>query len=126
MHVVFVHPNYHSGGAEIAGNWPPAWVAYLSGALRKAGFNQITFIDAMTNHIPDEELGRRLAELKPDIIGVTAITPSIYKAERVLEIARDVCPDAVRVLGGVHATFMYKQVVSEAPWVDVIVRGEGE
>jgi anaerobic magnesium-protoporphyrin IX monomethyl ester cyclase len=28
---VFVHPNYHSGGAEIAGNWPPAWVAYLAG-----------------------------------------------------------------------------------------------
>jgi anaerobic magnesium-protoporphyrin IX monomethyl ester cyclase len=126
MHVVFVHPNYHSGGAEIAGNWPPAWVAYLSGALRKAGFSQITFIDAMTNHIPDEELGRRLAELKPDVVGVTAITPSIYKAERVLEIARDVCPGAVRVLGGVHATFMYKQVLSEAPWVDVIVRGEGE
>ena len=35
-------------------------------------------------------------------------------------------PGAVRVLGGVHATFMYKQVLSEAPWVDVIVRGEGE
>jgi hypothetical protein len=32
----------------------------------------------------------------------------------------------VRVLGGVHATFMFKQVLSEAPWVDVIVRGEGE
>jgi hypothetical protein len=30
--VVLVHPNYHSGGAEIAGNWPPAWVAYLAGS----------------------------------------------------------------------------------------------
>ncbi len=30
------------------------------------------------------------------------------------------------MLGGVHATFMYKQVLSEAPWIDVIVRGEGE
>lgn len=26
MRVVLIHPNYHSGGAEIAGNWPPAWV----------------------------------------------------------------------------------------------------
>ena len=25
-----------------------------------------------------------------------------------------------------HATFMFRQVLSEAPWVDVIVRGEGE
>ena len=43
-----------------------------------------------------------------------------------LEIAKEVAPDALRVLGGVHATFMYKQVLSEAPWIDVIVRGEGE
>ena len=35
-------------------------------------------------------------------------------------------PNAVRVLGGVHATFMFRQVLTEAPWVDVIVRGEGE
>jgi anaerobic magnesium-protoporphyrin IX monomethyl ester cyclase len=60
------------------------------------------------------------------VVGSTAITPSIYKAERVLEIAKEVVPDALRVLGGIHATFMYKQVLSEAPWVDVIVRGEGE
>ena len=38
MRIVLVHPNYHSGGAEIAGNWPPAWVAYLSGHLKDAGF----------------------------------------------------------------------------------------
>ena len=37
MRIVFVHPNYHSGGAEIAGNWPPAWVAYLAGSLKRGG-----------------------------------------------------------------------------------------
>jgi anaerobic magnesium-protoporphyrin IX monomethyl ester cyclase len=126
MRVVFVHPNYHSGGAEIAGNWPPAWVAYLAGHLRLAGFDDIHFVDAMTNHLTEDQLRERLAELDPDIIGCTAITPSIYMAERVLEIAKETCPRAVRVLGGIHATFMYKQVLSEAPWIDVIVRGEGE
>ena len=35
-------------------------------------------------------------------------------------------PDTVTVLGGVHATFMFNQVLSEAPWIDAIVRGEGE
>ncbi len=126
MRIVLVHPNYHSGGAEIAGNWPPAWVAYLAGHLRDAGYTDVTFLDAMSNHMEDGELAGKLAELQPDVVGVTAITPSIYKAEEVLKIAQNVVPDAVRVLGGVHATFMYKQVLSEAPWVDVIVRGEGE
>jgi anaerobic magnesium-protoporphyrin IX monomethyl ester cyclase len=126
MRIVFVHPNYHSGGAEIAGNWPPAWVAYLTGSLRAAGFDDIHFIDAMTNHIDHDALRAQLAELKPDVVGTTAITPAIYEAEEVLRIARDVAPNALRVLGGIHATFMYRQVLSEAPWVDVIVRGEGE
>ncbi|MDJ0821114.1 MAG: magnesium-protoporphyrin IX monomethyl ester anaerobic oxidative cyclase [Paracoccaceae bacterium] len=126
MRILFVHPNYRSGGAEIAGSWPPAWVAYLTGSLRKAGFDDIHFIDAMTHDITDPDLADRIEALQPDVVGVTAITPSIYRAEEVLRIAKDRAPNAVGVLGGVHATFMYKQVLSEAPWVDVIVRGEGE
>jgi anaerobic magnesium-protoporphyrin IX monomethyl ester cyclase len=126
MRIVLIHPNYHSGGAEIAGNWPPAWVAYITGALKAAGYTDVRFIDAMTNDISDDELRYILSQESPDVVGTTAITPSIYKAERVLEIAKEEHPDAVTVLGGVHATFMFKQVLSEAPWVDVIVRGEGE
>jgi len=126
MRILFIHPNYHSGGAEIAGNWPPAWVAYLAGSLRRAGFDDIEFIDAMTLDLPEEELRARIREIAPDVVGTTAITPSIYVAERVLEIAKEEVPEALRVLGGVHATFMFKQVLSEAPWIDVIVRGEGE
>lgn len=80
----------------------------------------------MTNDLTDGQLRARLIELKPDVVGTTSITPSIYKAEEVLKIASEVAPDSVRVLGGIHATFMYKQVLSEAPWIDVIVRGEGE
>ena len=126
MRILFVHPNYRSGGAEIAGTWPPAWVAYLTGHLRQAGFDQIDFIDAMTDNLTDEDLGDLIRDHAPDVVGVTAITPSIYRAEEVLRITSEVAPNAVRVLGGVHATFMYKQVLSEAPWIDVIVRGEGE
>ncbi len=126
MRILLLHPNYHSGGAEIAGNWPPAWVAYLAGALKAAGYADLRFIDAMTNDIPDDKLREILAEEQPDVIGCTAITPSIYKAERLLQIAKEVHPEAVTVLGGIHATFMYNQVLTEAPWIDAIVRGEGE
>ena len=126
MRIVLIHPNYHSGGAEIAGNWPPAWVAYLSGYLKAEGFTDITFIDAMTNHLTHDQVRERLAELKPDVIGATAITPAIYEAESLLKLAKETCPQAVTVLGGIHGTFMYPQVLAEAPWIDVVVRGEGE
>ena len=126
MRILLIHPNYHSGGAEIAGNWPPAWAAYLTGALKNAGYSDVVFVDAMTNNLTDDEIASRIREAKPDIIGATAITASIYKAERALELARAVCPNAITLLGGVHATFMFKQVLAEAPWIDAIVRGEGE
>ncbi len=126
MRILFIHPNYHSGGAEIAGNWPPAWAAYLSGALKAAGFEDILFIDAMTLDIGEVELRRKIIEYRPDIVGTTSITPSIYKAERTLQLAKEAKSNTITVLGGVHATFMYRQVLAEAPWIDVIVRGEGE
>lgn len=126
MRIVLVHPNYHSGGAEIAGNWPPAWVAYLAGYLKAAGYSDIVFIDAMTDDLSEDQLRERLRELAPEIVGATAITPSIYRAERTLQIAKEVDPDVVTVLGGIHGTFLYAQVLTEAPWIDAVVRGEGE
>ena len=108
MRILFIHPNYHSGGAEIAGSWPPAWVAYLSGSLRRSGFDDIHFIDAMTDDLDDDALRARIKDIQPDVVGLTAITPSIYVAERALQIAQEVCPNAVRMLGGIHATFMFR------------------
>ena len=54
MKILLIHPNYHSGGAEIAGSWPAAWVAYIGGALKSAGFTDVSFIDAMTHNIEDD------------------------------------------------------------------------
>jgi anaerobic magnesium-protoporphyrin IX monomethyl ester cyclase len=126
MRIVMIQPNYHAGGAEIAGNWPPGWVAYVGGALRGAGFTQIRFIDAMTNHISDERLRAMIAAEQPDLVLATAITPMIYQAQKTLQIAKEAAPDAKTILGGIHPTFMYAQVLGEAPWIDYIVRGEGE
>ncbi|MEJ5231589.1 MAG: magnesium-protoporphyrin IX monomethyl ester anaerobic oxidative cyclase [Geminicoccaceae bacterium] len=126
MRILFVHPNYHSGGAEIAGNWPPSWVAYLTGYSKAAGCTDIAFIDAMTDDLDEATLRARIRAHAPDLVGTTAITPAIYKAERVLELAREECPRALTVLGGVHGTFLDRQVLTEAPWIDVVVRGEGE
>jgi anaerobic magnesium-protoporphyrin IX monomethyl ester cyclase len=126
MRILLIHPNYHSGGAEIAGNWPPAWAAYISGALKSAGYKDVRFIDAMTYDIDDAKLETILAEERPDVIMATAITPAIYKAQETLKLAKRIHPSVPAVLGGIHGTFMYRQVLTEAPWIDYIVRGEGE
>jgi len=126
MRILMIQPNYHCGGAEIAGNWPPGWVAYIGGALKQAGFANIRFVDAMTRKIDDEDLEEIIRQNAPDVVLATAITPMIYKAQSTLEIAKRAAPGVVTILGGIHPTFMYGQVLNESPSIDYIVRGEGE
>ena len=126
MRIMMIQPNYHAGGAEIAGNWPPSWVPYIGGALKNAGYENVRFIDAMTFHIDDDKLREIIRINKPDVIMATAITPMIIQAQMTLKIAREERPNARLILGGIHPTFMYTQVFSEAPWIDYIVRGEAE
>lgn len=126
MRILMIQPNYHSGGAEIAGNWPPSWVPYVGGALKTAGFTTIRFIDAMSNYIDDPELAEQVKTYQPDVVLATAITPMIYKSQETLKLVKAVCPNAKTIMGGVHPTYMYREVLHEAPWIDYIIRGEGE
>jgi len=126
MKILMVQPNYHSGGAEIAGNWTPSWVAYIGGALKKAGFDQIKFVDAMADDIPDDQIEAIIRKNMPDVVMATNITPSIFKAQAIMKLAKKVSPKIKTIMGGIHSTFMYPQVLSEAPETDYVVRGEGE
>ncbi len=126
MRILMIQPNYHSGGAEIAGNWPPSWVPYVGGALKAAGFNEIRFVDAMTHYIEDTELAVIIRDYQPDVVLATAITPMIYKSQSTLRLVKEIYPNTKTVMGGVHPTYMYREVLSEAPWIDYIIRGEGE
>ncbi|WP_354635365.1 magnesium-protoporphyrin IX monomethyl ester anaerobic oxidative cyclase [Planktothricoides raciborskii] len=126
MKIMMVQPNYHSGGAEIAGNWPPSWVPYVGGALKTAGFKNIRFVDAMTNNISDDILREIIERNQPDVVLATAITPMIYQSQKTLKMVKEVCPQAKTIMGGIHPTYMYAEVLTESPWVDYIIRGEGE
>lgn len=126
MRILLIQPNYHSGRAEIAGNWPSSWVPYVGGALKTAGFTDLEFIDAMTKYIDDDHLAEILRDRQPDLVLATAITPMIYKSQSTLKLVKEICPNAKTIMGGVHPTYMYREVLGEAPWVDYIIRGEGE
>jgi anaerobic magnesium-protoporphyrin IX monomethyl ester cyclase len=78
VRIIFIHPNYRSSGAEIASNWPPAWAAYLTGALKANGYDDIRFIDAMTDKISDGALRAMLADERPDIVNF--VTPIMKPA----------------------------------------------
>jgi anaerobic magnesium-protoporphyrin IX monomethyl ester cyclase len=106
MRILMIQPNYHCGGAEIAGNWPAGWVAYIGGALKHAGYDNVRFVDAMVDDTDDDQLRELIAANQPDVVMATAITPMIYQAQTTLQIAKEARPDCITILGGIHPTFM--------------------
>jgi anaerobic magnesium-protoporphyrin IX monomethyl ester cyclase len=103
----------------------PLGLAYLAAAIEKGGY-ELTVFDCPALGIDLKELGAKLAFFEPDVVGITSITPTIKSTLLAARIAKEVCPNAVVVLGGPHATFVDSQILSEYPDVDIVVRGEGE
>lgn len=123
--VLLITPPYHAGVLESAGRWPHLGFVYLAGHLRAAGFEPVIY-DAMTKMDDLLAIGERIRAEHPTAVCSTAYTSSIYAALDVLRTAKALDPSVVTVLGGVHAHFMYEEILRENPVVDYVVRGEGE
>jgi len=124
--VMLITPPYHSGVVESAGTWLNVGFVYIAGALRAAGF-EVDYYDAMSLWHTWPEIRQRIESFKPDAVATTAYTASIVDAVQLLGFAKEINPRIVTLLGNVHATFCYNEVLAaDHDAVDYIVRGEGE
>ena len=103
----------------------PIGLAYLAAVIEKAGYD-LALIDCQALQLNHKMLGEKFASFKPDVVGITSVTPFVDSTILAARAAKETCPDTPVVLGGPHATFMDAQLLSQHPEVDIIVRGEGE
>ena len=74
-----------------------------------------------------ELLAPAIQTLRPRIIGLSCPYSYLYPLSlKILKAAKDLAPDALTVIGGPHVTYEDKDCLLNHPWVDVVVRGEGE
>lgn len=126
MKVLLITPPYHSGIVESAGKWPPLHLLYIAGALDRNKYEVIVY-DAMSKDHTFEQITQRIEEVDPDVVGMGAYTPTINSCLETLTIAKKIKKSTITVLGGVHPTFCYNQLLQEhTDNVDFIVVGEGE
>ncbi|BBA71311.1 Hopanoid C-3 methylase [Geobacter sulfurreducens] len=124
--VALITPPYHAGVVESAGTWLNVGFVYIAGALRAAGY-EVDYYDAMSLWHTWPDIKRRIEAFRPDVVATTAYTASIVDAIRLLRFAKEIDPGIVTVLGNVHATFCYDEILThDHDAVDFIVRGEGE
>jgi anaerobic magnesium-protoporphyrin IX monomethyl ester cyclase len=122
--VLLVTSPYHSGVVEAAGVWLPLAFVYLAGEARRAGA-EVRILDAMSLFSSHADIARVIEEFRPDVVGTTAITATEPDARVICETAKRWNPGVRTVVGNVHATFCWEDVLSD-PHVDFVVRGEGE
>ncbi|MFV2071543.1 MAG: radical SAM protein [Thermoanaerobaculales bacterium] len=123
--LMLITPPYHSGVVEAAGVWMPLHFVYLAGHARAAGA-EVRIYDAMSLGHSHDEIAEEIEGFQPDIVGVTAITAMEPDARKVCAAAKAVDRSTLTVLGNVHPTFCWSQILADDANVDVVVRSEGE
>jgi len=102
---------------------PPMGILHVAASLEKAGW-RVAVVDAAGEGLDESGFLQRLRTLRPEVIGLSGMTPMRHLIARDLQRVRPLCEKVV--LGGVHATRSKQQVLDELPGVDALVVGEGE
>jgi anaerobic magnesium-protoporphyrin IX monomethyl ester cyclase len=105
---------------------PPLGLAWIAAVLEQENGVQVSLLDCNASGLDWSELRRAIEEQRPDLVGATAMTPYFPAVLRAMQIAKQVEPRIVTILGGQHVTFLAEETLQGHPEVDVIVRGEGE
>lgn len=102
---------------------PPLGLLYLAGTLTKNAFD-VKILDACIEG--KGSIVGTLDEFRPGIVGITCLTPGRLNALEVARRVKDFNPSITVVLGGVHPTIMYRQLLEHYDCIDLVVLGEGE
>ena len=125
MKITFLNPPQTNSKYKFLGVVAPSLgIGYMAAVLEENGYD-VDVLDASALELTFDEIGEEILKRKPDIVSISALTPTIGVALDSADKIKQVKPDTVVVLGGYHPTFEYKSVLAE-PSVDVVVRGEGE
>ncbi|MFH1820973.1 MAG: radical SAM protein, partial [Methanobacteriota archaeon] len=126
MKIVLINSN--TGQKERIENeaaWPPLGLLYLGTVLQDDG-HEVKIIDNARIRLPVENLAERVKKENPDIVGISALTPTFKQAIKIAKAVKKKNPDVKLVFGNYHATFEYERLLKKHPIVDCVVLGEGE
>jgi len=98
----------------------------MIGAVLEHNGHEVQVLDLLVSRYSTEKIKGKIEEYQPDIIGTTSVTLNYPVASDILKYCKTVNKDIITVIGGSHVTFTPVETLTEAPWIDIVVRGEGE
>jgi anaerobic magnesium-protoporphyrin IX monomethyl ester cyclase len=129
MKFTFVSPaafreNLHEKSEPIC-SWPPLGMLYLATMLKQEGF-EVSLLDQAAKGFTIDETVKWIKKEDPEVVGFSTLASSGRTAAITAGEVKKENPDAEIVFGNYYATFNADRVMQKYPWVDIIVRSEGE
>jgi anaerobic magnesium-protoporphyrin IX monomethyl ester cyclase len=129
MKVSFINPEPNEtlleGEKTMIAACPPLGILYLASTLQNEGI-EVSVLDQAAEYISVKKVADWVIKEDPDILGLSALISNSLTAPRIAEEVKKRNPDIIVVLGNHHATFNAERILKKYPYIDVIVRGEGE
>ena len=121
MRTLLINPPYPFSEMPIL----PMGISYIA-AILEQNDHEIQVLDLLVSRYSKEKIKDKIEEYQPDIVGVTSVTLNYPTASEILKYCKSENKDILTVIGGPHVTFAAVETLTEAPWIDIVVRGEGE
>lgn len=108
----------------IKGAMPPLGLLSIGAVLERAGL-EVHILDAHLEAMSEAEVLAAIAAARPRVVGITMMTSTALVSHRIAQLAKQVDPDILVVVGGVHPDALPEETLRNR-CIDVVVRGDGE
>lgn len=105
--------------------WPPLGMLYCAVVLMKEGI-EVSLLDQAVKGFSFKRALDWVKKEDPDILGFSVLHSAAKEAPKIAERVKAENPNVTIVMGNYHATFNAERILKKYPYVDVIIRGEGE
>jgi len=103
----------------------PLGIMYIASVLKQEG-HDVHILDMKVEGLDVREAAKRIEALRPDVLGITAMTYESVCMKQLAEEAKRLVPEMTIVVGGAHASNLPEQTLHECPSIDFVCIGEGE
>ena len=110
---------------KMVGAAPPLGILYVATYLEENGVDT-SILDESVKGFTMKETVDWVKKENPDILGFSTYSSSGRKAALIAEKVKEENPNIVIAFGNFHATFNSNRLLEKYPFVDLIIRGEGE
>ena len=130
MRVILINPGlfaadrYGKALGKLGPTCEPLGLAYLAAAIRDE--HDVSIVDIPALRWDYEKLISHIREEKPDVVGLSIMTPWYLKTKEMIKVIRDNFKDLKIVVGGPHVTVFPELTLEEDENIDFAMYGEAE